>query len=139
MIFSKKQLLLSLFLLSVFLSGVFSLSCKALELNNSYPASQGFDINDNNGDEPDPNQDLNQIIAWFYYLIVTISGFSAFYMLVWGGFMWLSSGVSGKKIEAKNKITSALLGLLLILSSFLILRLINPDLTTLNLPSILDF
>jgi len=134
MIFSKKQQLLTLFTLSVFLFGIFSLPCEAIDLNNDYPVFGEININDNNGDLPDPNQNLNQIIAWFYNLVVTISGFSAFYMLVLGGFTWLTSGVAGKKSEAKDMINSALLGLLLILSSFLILRMINPDLTILKLP-----
>ena len=127
----KKQSLLAFFLLGLFLFS-FSLATAANEdihLNNDYPIFQ--EININHGG----NQDLNQIIAWFYYLIITISGFSAFFRLVWGGFLWLTSGVSSKQNEAKEIIYSALLGLLLILSSYLILRLINPDLTILNLPS----
>ncbi len=132
MITFKKRSVLILFTLSVFLFALFSLSCKAISLNNTYPVFQGININSDEGG----GQDLNRIIAWFYYLVVTISGFSAFFMLVWGGFEWLTSGVSGKKKEAKERIESALLGLLLILSSYLILRLINPDLTTLNLPKL---
>ncbi len=133
MIFSKKQQLLISFFLSLLFLGTFLVTCKALELNNYYPilGGEGQGININEGG----NQDLNQIIAWFYYLIVTISGFSAFFMLVLGGFTWLTSGVAGKKAEAKEKINSALLGLLLILSSYLILRMINPDLIILRLPS----
>ncbi len=81
--------------------------------------------------------DLNQLISWFYYFIVGISGFAAFVMLVWGGFDWLTSAGSPSKItEAKDKISSALIGLLLILASFLILQVINPELTTLNLPGL---
>ena len=130
MIFLKKQQLSIFFILSLFLFGTLSLSCEAIVLNNDYPVFQGININDGG------NQDLNQIIAWFYYLVVTISGFSAFFMLVLGGFEWLTSGVITKKTDAKERINSALLGLLLILSSYLILRVINPDLTTLNLPGL---
>ncbi len=131
MIISKKQPLLALFILGLFLFSFSSVIAanETIDLNNSYPVFQGVNINKSG------NQDLNQIIAWFYYLIVTISGFSAFFRLVWGGSLWLTSGVSDKKREAKEIINSALIGLLLILSSYLILRVINPDLTTLNLPS----
>jgi hypothetical protein len=131
MIISKKQPVLIIFVLGLLLFGFSSVTADNIDLNNSYPVFQGVNINTVGG-----NQDLNQIIAWFYYLVVTISGFSAFFMLVWGGFDWLTSGVSGKKNEAKERINSALLGLLLILSSYLNLRVINPDLTTLNLPGL---
>lgn len=81
--------------------------------------------------------DLNKLISWFYYFVVGISGFAAFVMLVWGGFEWLTSAGSPAKItEAKDKISSALIGLLLILSSYLILQVINPELTTLTLPDL---
>ncbi len=79
--------------------------------------------------------DLNKLIAWFYYFVVGIAGFAAFIMLIWGGFDWLTSAGSPAKItEAKDKISSAFTGLLLILASYLILQVINPELTTLNLP-----
>ena len=80
---------------------------------------------------------LNALIAWFYYFIVGISGFAAFFMLIWGGFQWLISAGSPSKIsEAKDRITSAILGLIIILASFLILKVINPDLITLKLPGL---
>ncbi len=81
--------------------------------------------------------DLNRLIAWFYYFIVGISGLAAFFMLIWGGVVWLTSAGNPSKIgEAKDRITSAFLGLLIVLSSWLILRVINPDLTMLNLPAL---
>ncbi len=103
----------------------------ALSLNLDYPSftigTQTFDLN--------TNQDLNQIVAWFYYFIIGIAGLSAFVMLVWGGVQYLTSAGNPTAIgDAKDRIKSALLGLLLILTSWLILQVINPDLTTLKLP-----
>ena len=102
----------------------------ALCLNLSYPelGPEGgkFDLNE--------NQDINEIVAWLYYFIISISGFAAFTMLVRGGFMWLSSaGNSGTLKEAKDIISSAIFGLMIILASFLILQVINPELTTLTI------
>jgi hypothetical protein len=80
---------------------------------------------------------LNELIFTLYNFIVWISGLATFAMFVWGGFDWLtSSGDSGKVTKAKEKLNSALTGLLLVLASYLILRTINPDLTTLINPSI---
>ena len=106
-----------------------TVSLEAISLNLDYPEFGGFDLN--------VDQDLNELIAWAYYFIVGIAGIAAFYMLVLGGFTWLTSAGDATKIaEAKSKLTAAILGLLLILSSYLILRVINPELTTLRLPEL---
>jgi len=79
---------------------------------------------------------LNQIVAWFYYFIVGVAGLSAFVMLVWGGFQYLTSAGNPTAIgDAKDRIKSALLGLLIILISWLILQVINPELTILRGPT----
>ena len=124
----KKTNLILLILGLIFLS---SSTVKAIDLNLQYPSFGGIDIN--NADD----QDLNKIIAWSYYFLVGISGFSAFFMFVWGGFEWsASAGNPNKESEAKDKLKSASIGLLIILSAYLILRVVNPDLTTLSLPEI---
>jgi uncharacterized membrane protein len=99
----------------------------AIHLNLHYPVFPGApDINQ------DENQNLNQIVAWFYYFIVAVAGLAAFIMLVIGGFKWLTSAGNPAAIsDAKDQITKALLGLLIILASWLILQVINPELTIL--------
>ena len=125
--------LISSFFLILLLICSFALKVKAdddngnIELNLSYPSFGGMDIDD--------NQDINQIVVWLYYFIVGISGFSAFFMFVLGGFKWSSSaGDPGAIGEAKDMISSATIGVLIILSAYLILQTINPELTTLSLP-----
>ena len=109
-----------------FLFPAFSL---ALELD--YPEIGGFEIS--------LDMDLNELVAWFYYFIVGIAGLAAFGSLIWGGFLWLTSAGNASRIsEAKERINSALWGLILILASYLILKAINPELVTLNLPSPLE-
>jgi len=102
-------------------------SLAAIDLNLEYPKFGDFDLNN--------HQDLNQMVAWFYYFIVSISGLAAFVMLVWAGFIWMTSAGNPTKItEAKDRIYSAFLGMLLVLASWIIIRIINPDLIVLNLP-----
>lgn len=98
----------------------------ALTLNLDYPQFPGgLDIN--------TDQNLDQIVAWLYTFIVLISGLAAFIMIVWGGVQWLTSqGNPTATGDAKDKIQKALLGLLLVLISFLILQIINPELTILK-------
>lgn len=98
-------------------------------LNLDYPSFGGFNLNE--------DQDINEVIAWGYSFIVAISGLAAFARLVSGGFKWLSSaGNQTKTAEAKETIKSALIGLVLVLSSFIIIKTINPELTTLILPDV---
>ena len=123
--------LISRLLLILLLICSFTIKVKAadIDLNLTYPSFGGIDIN--------TNQDLNQIIMWLYYFIVGISGFSAFFMSVWGGFQWASSAGNPSTIkEAQERLTSAAIGVLVVLSAYLILQTINPELTTLNLPEI---
>jgi hypothetical protein len=128
MIILKRQILLIVLTVLLSLQGSLVHS-EDITLNLEYPNFGGFD--------PNSDQDLNELVAWAYYFITTIAGFAAFYMLVQGGLLWLSSGGDPAKIsEARDKIQSALLGLLIILSSFLILEVINPELTTLEVPEL---
>jgi len=97
----------------------------AFALNLTYPEFGGLNIND-----PD-NQSLPTIAGWLYSLIVGISGLAAFIMLVYGGFQWLISlGNPSRVADARDIITKALLGLLLVLSSFIVVQFINPELTS---------
>jgi len=102
----------------------------AVNLNLTYPTFPGApDIN------KEENQSLSGIVAWLYSLIVGISGLAAFVMIVWGGVQYMTSaGNPTKTSDAKDKIKMALLGLLLVLASFLILQVINPELTFLRNP-----
>ncbi len=123
-----KKVLISILFLSLFLLPSL---VSALELNYPEFGPEGNKITVELG------MDLNKLIAWFYYFIVGVAGLSAFVMLVWGGVEWLTSAGNPTKIgDAKDKITSALLGLLIILGSWLILQVINPELTTLQLPQL---
>jgi len=122
----KRKILLTLLTLLLLLPNI---SSAALKLNLDYHKFGGFDLK--------VNQDLNQIVAWFYYFIIAVAGIAAFAMLVWGGVEWMTSAGSPARISsAKERISSAVLGLVLILASFLILQVINPELTALNLPQL---
>lgn len=115
-----KKILLSLTLLFFPLS-VFS-------LNLTYPTLPG-------GAKLEDTTSLTGIVAWLYTFFVMISGLAAFVMIVWGGVQWMSSqGNTTQITDAKDKIQKALLGLLLVLASFLILQIINPELTLLKNP-----
>jgi len=97
----------------------------ALELN--YPSFGGINLANVNA--------INGLIAWLYYLIISIAGLAAFVMIVWGGVQYLTSaGDPGRMGDAQDRLYNAVLGLIIILTSYLIMKVVNPELLLLNLP-----
>jgi hypothetical protein len=82
------------------------------------------------------NTTLQELVQYFYEWTITLGGLAAFIAIIRAGFKYMSSaGNSAKTSEAKKEINSAFYGLLLLLSSFLILNTINPELVNLKMPS----
>jgi len=83
---------------------------------------------------------IGEYIRGIYQYAIGIVGILAAIVLMWGGVMWLTSGGNtGQVSEAKEWIKASLTGLVIALSSYTILYIINPDLTTfksLNIESI---
>ena len=104
-----------------------------VNLNLTYPVFPGAP--NINAGAANTDQSISALVAWFYVFIVGISGLAAFVMIIWGGVEYMTSaGNPTRTSEAKDKIQKALLGLLLILASYLILQVINPELTILREP-----
>jgi len=73
------------------------------------------------------------MVKYFYEWGIALGGLAAFVALIIGGFLYLTSmGEPTRLAEAKDRIKSAFFGLILLLSSWLILNTINPQLTTLK-------
>lgn len=80
---------------------------------------------------------LGNYIKGFYSYAVGITAILATTVLMIGGFQWIIAGGSGEKIgEAKAWITAALSGLVLALSSYMILNLVNPALVNFKVKDI---
>jgi len=124
-----KKILALIFLISFLVLPNISLAvdCNGSDnrLNLCYPSFQNFSLT--------LDMPLNEIVAWFYYFIIGVAGLAAFVMLVTGGVKYLTSAGNPSAIgDAKDQIKSALLGLLIILGSWLILQVVNPELTILK-------
>ncbi|MEK7653066.1 MAG: pilin [Patescibacteria group bacterium] len=77
---------------------------------------------------------FDYISIWYSFIIGSI-GILATVMIMYGGFKWLTSrGNSSQISDAKEKIISAITGLLLAFLSFTILNLINPRLVQITTP-----
>ena len=64
---------------------------------------------------------------------VVIAAFLAVFMIVIGGFKYMTTEAVSGKGDAKDQITSALAGLFLVLLSVTLLQIINPDILKINL------
>lgn len=82
-------------------------------------------------------KNLGCYIIGIYRYFASIAGILATVMIMWGGVKYVVSfGNQQKVADAKEQITAALIGLLLVLSSYAILYFINPNLTTFNLTGV---
>jgi len=76
---------------------------------------------------------LQKYLPGIFKLAVAISAIFAVLMIVIGGFQYISTDAIQKKSEGKERIKNAIFGLILVISSWLILNTINPDLLNLRL------
>ncbi|MFA5076183.1 MAG: hypothetical protein WC480_02065 [Patescibacteria group bacterium] len=76
---------------------------------------------------------IGEYIGAIYRFGVSAASILAIVMIIIGGFIWLTSAGNPTKItQAKSYISGALLGLMLALGSYTILRLVNPSLVNLS-------
>jgi hypothetical protein len=84
-----------------------------------------------------PITDLGGYIQAVYDFAIGAAAVFAAVMMMIGGLQYLTAGGdSGKVTAAKDRVTGALIGLVLVSAAYLILNTINPNLTNLQLPLI---
>ncbi len=80
---------------------------------------------------------LPNYIRYIYVFAVFASGFVAFACILIGGLRFLTSvGNPGVMQDARDQMFSGIIGMLVIFGSYLILKELNPDLTSFSLPEI---
>ncbi|HCC84478.1 MAG TPA: hypothetical protein DEP87_02250 [Candidatus Pacebacteria bacterium] len=78
---------------------------------------------------------MNGLISF----VMVIAAVLVFFYLIWGGIEWITSGGDkGKTESARNKITSAVIGLIVIAASYAILTLALNFLGFTNLNDVFD-
>ena len=101
-------------------------------VNVDFPCPSGLGLGD-----CQPTTDIPSYLNNLYKFAVGIAGLLALGMIVAGGVYYtVSAGSGDKQREAKSMITSALLGVALLLGSYLVLNTVNPQITTLKLPEL---
>ena len=69
---------------------------------------------------------IEVIVARALQLATTVAGLVAFLYLIWGGFLWLTTGDDDQKVaQAKNTMTYAFVGLLILVGSLIVLEAIK--------------
>lgn len=72
------------------------------------------------------NLDFGDLLSYAIGAIVLIAGIIFFFMLVFGGIRWVLSGGDKAKTEgARNQITAALIGLVIVFSAWAIVSLLG--------------
>jgi len=80
---------------------------------------------------------LMELVSMIFGFLLMVAGLAAFVMIVWGGVNYLTSaGDPSRTGDAKNQIFSAVLGLIIMLASWMILNTINPQLVELREPGL---
>ena len=75
-------------------------------------------------------------VANFYQFALWIAGLLAFAVIIYGGVKYMASGGNpSAQSDAKEWIEAALIGLLLLVGAYFILKVINPQLLNLNSPT----
>lgn len=83
--------------------------------------------------EGDGKTTLETYIPAIFKLAIGLSAVAAVLMIVLGGFQYISSDALMKKSEGRERIKNAVFGLVLVISAWLILNTINPNLLNINL------
>ncbi len=116
-------------LIYVFLTAFVYVSHAATEQYVPLAPIQGV----NNPDQTTGENGLGNYFNAMYKLGVGLATGLAVLMIIWGGVEYATTDAIGGKEEGKERIQNALLGLLLALGSFLILRTVNKDLINVDL------
>jgi hypothetical protein len=99
-------------------------------------ASGGFETNWPDsplGTELNSDTQIHQLIAYIYEWGISLGGVAVFAILIIAGLEYIgSAGDPAKMTSALTRIKNGILGLILLLTSWLVLDTINPQLTTIR-------
>lgn len=84
-------------------------------------------------------EDFGALITGVLDFVIIIAALLVFIYLIWGGIEWITSGGDkGKTEDARNKITSAIIGLIILAASWAILTVVLNFLGYTNLQDVFN-
>jgi hypothetical protein len=130
---TKKVLLISLFALTVLVAGrVHAVDEDQYQVLAPLPGVANTTCTNSDGVSV-ACTDVSSYITGFFKLVISLSAVLAVIMIIYGGFKYISSAAEGGKTDGKKYIQNAVWGLLLVISSYVVLHTINPDLVNFSL------
>ncbi|MFH1207165.1 MAG: pilin [Patescibacteria group bacterium] len=109
----------------------------AIRLNYHIPGVTEMLAGDETGKKYPYVQNMSCFIADMYRYLAGIAGILAVVMMIYGGIKYtVSFGNPSKLQDARDTISSAMIGLALVLGSYVILNFINPKITSLKVPGL---
>lgn len=121
-----KFLLITTFLMSPLVAGAVGYT-----LLEPLPCIRGNGVTCTTGEQI-TSPDFKTYVQYLFNLAIAIAAVSAVFMIVWGGFQYMTSEAPGVKSDGLKKVQNAVYGLLLVLSSFIILKTIDPRLVEIS-------
>ena len=113
--------------------GFLAIASDSLASLVNWPDSPLGTVLDPSGSKTGQKSTLVDFVKYIYEWGIALGGLAAFVALLIAGFLYVTStGDPAQMNEAKNRATWAIGGLVLLLSSWLILHVINPELTVLR-------
>lgn len=127
---NKKIIIFGLAIIFVFASGNFCFADdRGLEID--YPVIDGLEI------PATVKTPFPEYIKYIFHFALMVSGLIAFASIIYGGFRYLTSADSPSVAgEARSRISGGILGVIILLSSYLILTTFDPQLVILKTPGI---
>jgi hypothetical protein len=125
----KKNIIALIFILSLFCFSeiAFAAECKADPKTGELPKPGSVCLDNPLGDKVDATEIIGGVIR----VSLGILGSVSLLMLVWGGFQWLTSAGNTEKIEkGTNTMIWAVIGVLVVLSSYILVSNLTEILTT---------
>ncbi|KPJ54768.1 hypothetical protein AMJ47_03415 [Parcubacteria bacterium DG_72] len=125
------------FLLLIILTVFFNIAVLPVLAQEEKPLDVEYpDIPDSPAITPDTTAvGLPEYVEYIFYFLIWGSGILALLALIYGGFKYITAiGNPDKLRDAKDRIISAILGLLIVVGSYVILWQINPQFLRFSLP-----
>ena len=128
---TKIFLLISFLVITIFSFPSDKTKSQEVYLETNYPAIPG---NQTTRLVITPNSKIGDIVKYYFSWVIILGTIVAFLSLVAGGILFISSIGNPSALQiVKERIYKSLLGLLILLASYIILHTINPKLTALKL------
>lgn len=105
----------------VFQTGLASVASFHLASSVTHAINVGGSINPGTGFATNMASVINGVLSF----VMVIAALLVFFYLIWGGIEWITSGGDkGKTESARNKITAAVIGLVILAASYAILLVV---------------